>query len=121
MNDQEGAAQPARDETQQNTTRQPERTGGRERDRGRRRHGGQLQHQQPRRAEQQLPMDELRNLFALFSEHGLTEFELEREGFRVHLGRSASPQIAPAIPVPVAQPVAVQLPSQTAATTQGGA
>jgi acetyl-CoA carboxylase biotin carboxyl carrier protein len=35
-------------------------------------------------------MEELRDLFALFTEHGLTEFELEREGFRVHLGRNLS-------------------------------
>ena len=33
-------------------------------------------------------MDELRDLFALFTEHGLTEFEIEREGFRIHVGRN---------------------------------
>jgi acetyl-CoA carboxylase biotin carboxyl carrier protein len=37
-------------------------------------------------------MDELRDLFALFTEHSLTEFEIEREGFRVHLGRNPAPQ-----------------------------
>ena len=111
MNDQESAAQPAREETQQATARQPERSGGRERDRdrGRRRHGHQQQNQQ-RRTDQQLPMDELRNLFALFTEHGLTEFELEREGFRIHLGRNNSAaQTIPVIATPVAQPVATQL------------
>ena len=39
-------------------------------------------------------MDELRDLFALFTEHSLTEFEIEREGFRVHLGRNPAPQAA---------------------------
>ena len=85
MSDQEGATQPARDErAQQHQSRQPERAGSapqRDRDRGRRRHGQQPG--QPRRSETQLPMEELRDLFALFTEHGLTEFELEREGFRV--------------------------------------
>jgi len=38
-------------------------------------------------------MDELRDLFALFTEHSLTEFELEREGFRIHLGCNPAPQI----------------------------
>jgi acetyl-CoA carboxylase biotin carboxyl carrier protein len=92
--DEEGATQPAREERPQQSSGSPERTGApRERDRGRRRH----QQNQPRRAEQQqLPMDELRDLFALFTEHGLTEFEIEREGFRVHLGRNLAPQIVSA-------------------------
>jgi acetyl-CoA carboxylase biotin carboxyl carrier protein len=98
--DEEGATQPARDEQQsEQASRQPERTGGaapRDRDRGgRRRH----QQNQPRRPDQQLPMEELRDLFALFTEHGLTEFEIEREGFRVHLGRNLAPQIVNAPPV----------------------
>jgi acetyl-CoA carboxylase biotin carboxyl carrier protein len=99
MSDQEGATQPAREERpQQTTSKQPERAaaggGGapRDRDRGRRRH----QQNQPRRPEQQLPMEELRDLFALFTEHNLTEFEIEREGFRVHLGRNLAPQITTA-------------------------
>lgn len=88
MSDQEGATQPAREERPQTTAKQPaERTGGAPRDRDR---GGRRRHQQnqPRRLEQQLPMDELRDLFALFTEHSLTEFEIEREGFRIHLGRN---------------------------------
>ena len=113
MNDEEGAAQSARDEARQQPGRQPERTGGREqrdRDRGRRRHGGQQN--QPRRAaeQQQLPMDELRNLFALFTEHALTEFELEREGFRVHLGRNNVAQIAPSATATDTQFPATQVP-----------
>ena len=105
MNDQEGATQPAREERpqqQQSPRPQPEqpqqqRAGaprGGERERGGRRRGGGHQQQPPnpsRRAEPQLPMEELRDLFALFTEHGLTEFEIEREGMRVHLGRSLAP------------------------------
>lgn len=96
MSDPEGATQPAREERPEATSKQSERTGvappqrDRDRDRGRRRH---QQQNQPRRQEQQLPMDELRDLFALFSEHNLTEFEIEREGFRIHVGRS--PATAP--------------------------
>jgi len=120
MNDQEGAAQPARDAGAQQSARQGERTGGREqrdRDRGRRRHS-QQQNQPRRAAEQQLPMDELRNLFALFTEHGLTEFELEREGFRVHLGRNTAAQITPAITAPLAQTSATQ--ASTPQASAGG-
>jgi acetyl-CoA carboxylase biotin carboxyl carrier protein len=116
MSDQEGATQPARDErtAQQQQSKQPERAGGgaqRDRDRGRRRHG---QQNQPRRSETQLPMEELRDLFALFTEHGLTEFEMEREGFRVHLGRNHAPQVvsstsAPAMPAP---PIEVSAPAE---------
>src|ERR687884_33484 len=128
MSDQEGATQPARDERAraEQQSKQPERTGGgaqRDRDRGRRRHG---QQNQPRRSETQLPMDELRDLFALFTEHGLTEFELEREGFRVHLGRNQSSQVISAHPVqaaPAPIPVHVSVPAaaQSAATTTAAA
>jgi acetyl-CoA carboxylase biotin carboxyl carrier protein len=102
MSDQEGATQPAREERpQQATSKQPERAAGsgggapRDRDRGRRRHQ-QNQPRRPDQQQQQLPMDELRDLFALFTEHNLTEFEIEREGFRVHLGRNLAPQITTA-------------------------
>jgi acetyl-CoA carboxylase biotin carboxyl carrier protein len=110
MSDQEGATQPAREERpQQATSREPERAAGgggggssaqRDRDRGRRRHQ-QNQPRRPDQQQQQLPMDELRDLFALFTEHNLTEFEIEREGFRVHLGRNLAPQITAA---PTASP-----------------
>src|SRR5437763_4537 len=114
----EGATQPARDDqTQQpQSSRQPERTGGasRERDRGRRRH----QQNQPRRPGAQLPMDELRDLFALFTEHGLTEFEIEREGFRVHLGRNLAPQVVTTPAAPQAQSTAA-LNSAPPASTGG--
>jgi acetyl-CoA carboxylase biotin carboxyl carrier protein len=66
---------------------------------GRRRHGGQHQPQpqqqsgqQSRRPDPSLNMDELRDLVQLIAEHGFTDFELEREGFRVRLRRELAPQ-----------------------------
>jgi acetyl-CoA carboxylase biotin carboxyl carrier protein len=53
------------------------------RDRGRRRHRGN----QPRHLEQSVNMGELRELVDLITENGLTLLELEREGFRVKIGR----------------------------------
>ena len=97
MSDREGGTQPAREEGSQQSSGQPERAAGggspRDRERGRRRH----QPSQPRRPaeQQQLPMDELRDLFALFTEHKLTKFEIEREGYRIHMGRDLAPQAAP--------------------------
>src|SRR5438309_10653817 len=52
------------------------------RDRGRRRHRNQ-----PRHLEASINMNELRELIDLITENGLTSFELEREGFRVKVGR----------------------------------
>jgi acetyl-CoA carboxylase biotin carboxyl carrier protein len=125
MSDQEGATQPARDERAraEQQTKQPERAGGgtqRDRERGRRRHG---QQNQPRRPEAQLPMEELRDLFALFTEHGLTEFELERESFRVHLGRNQTQQgvsSAPAFASPT-PPAQVSVPAETQSVAAGNA
>ncbi|MDX6574593.1 MAG: acetyl-CoA carboxylase biotin carboxyl carrier protein [Blastocatellia bacterium] len=54
----------------------------RDRDRGRRRHRNQ-----PRYLEASINMNELRELIDLITENGLTNFELEREGFRVKVGR----------------------------------
>ena len=65
----------------------PERTadrGPRDRDRGRRRHRNQ-----PRNLEASINMNELRELIGLITENGLTQFELEREGFRVKVGRGS--------------------------------
>jgi acetyl-CoA carboxylase biotin carboxyl carrier protein len=63
----------------------------------RRRHGGresqpQQQQQSRARTEQSINMDELRELFGLISAQGFSEFELEKEGFRVRLRRDLSPQ-----------------------------
>src|ERR1700682_3409646 len=51
-------------------------------DRGRRR-----SRNTPKHLEASINMDELRELVGLITENGLTNFELEREGFRVKVGR----------------------------------
>ena len=53
-----------------------------QRERGRRRHRNQ-----PKHLEASINMNELRELIDLITENGLTNFELEREGFRVKVGR----------------------------------
>ena len=71
--------------------------GGRERGNRRRHSGG---HQQPPPQQQQssrrpgpsLDMEELRELVNLIASGGFTDFELEREGFRVRLRRDLAPQ-----------------------------
>jgi acetyl-CoA carboxylase biotin carboxyl carrier protein len=62
----------------------PERASERgQRDRGRRRH----RPSQPRHIEQSVNMNELRELVSLITDNGLSLLELEREGFRVKIGR----------------------------------
>ena len=63
-------------------TEGPAERGPRDRERGRRRHRNQ-----PRHLEASINMNELRELVDLITENGLTSFELEREGFRVKVGR----------------------------------
>lgn len=122
MSDQEGGTKSAGEEGAQDASRQPERTGGTvvrdHRDRGRRR---QQQQNQPRRAEQQLPMDELRDLFSLFTEHHLTKFEIEREGYRIHLGRDLAPQqqVAASTDIPAQMVSATPLNSAPTVNTGG--
>src|ERR1051325_2507170 len=55
------------------------------RDRGRKRYRNQ-----PKHFEQSIKMNELRELIGLITENGLSQFELEREGFRVKVGRGPS-------------------------------
>jgi len=66
-----------------------------QRDRGRR-------HRQPRHLEASINMNELRALIGLITDNGLTNFELEREGFRVKVGRGApaedTPNLGPVVP-----------------------
>jgi acetyl-CoA carboxylase biotin carboxyl carrier protein len=94
MSEQATMQQPSPDEQPQEAKQ--ERQGGRER--GRRRRGGHGQPQQQsaqstHRPDPSLNMDELRDLVQLIAEHGFTDFELEREGFRVRLRRELTPQI----------------------------
>ncbi|HEX8162145.1 MAG TPA: acetyl-CoA carboxylase biotin carboxyl carrier protein [Pyrinomonadaceae bacterium] len=84
------------------------RGGGGEMGRGERR--GPRRHQRGRegqqssgRPEESLNMDELRELFGLFTSQGFTEFELEKEGFRVRLRRDLPPP-APAAHAPQPPP-----------------
>jgi acetyl-CoA carboxylase biotin carboxyl carrier protein len=102
----EGAAQQA--ESQRTQVRGEQGRGdqsrGGDQNRGERR--GPRRHQRGRegqpssygRPEESLNMDELRELFGLFTSQGFTEFELEKEGFRVRLRRD--------LPPPAAQPPA---------------
>jgi acetyl-CoA carboxylase biotin carboxyl carrier protein len=71
--------------------------GHRDRDRGRRRHRNQ-----PKHLEASINMNELRELVGLITENGLTQFELEREGFRVKVGRGAFPDQSITNSVPLA-------------------
>ena len=74
------------------------------------------------RPEPSLNMDELRELADLIVSQGFTEFELEREGFRVRLSRNTTPAVPHAVaagaslpPVTLAPP-AFGAGEQTAAT-----
>jgi acetyl-CoA carboxylase biotin carboxyl carrier protein len=63
----------------------------------RRRHGGRegqspQSSSQTSRTEASINMDELRELFSLIAAQGFSEFELEKEGFRVRLRRDLAPQ-----------------------------
>jgi acetyl-CoA carboxylase biotin carboxyl carrier protein len=66
-------------------------------------------------------MDELRELVELIAEHGFTDFELEREGFRVRLGREL-PSQAPAATAPaVSTPAPPATGGQQAASSAASA
>jgi acetyl-CoA carboxylase biotin carboxyl carrier protein len=101
MSNQE-SQQPA---AEQSNEARPER-GHRDRDRGRRRH-----RPLPKHLEASINMDELRELIGLITDNGLTDFELQREGFHVKVGRNLySPSAAPVFPPsePHAIPTATQ-------------
>ncbi len=107
MSDQEKSQSSGHEQTRENAppqqrgdraaTRQSGGGGG-----GRRR----FQQNQPRRPEPALNMDELRELIELFTSHGLTDFELEREDLRIRLRRDLAAQNA--------QPVTAELQHTTA-------
>lgn len=89
----------------------------RDRDRGRRRHRSQ-----PRHLEASINMAELRELIDLITENGLTSFELEREGFRVRVGRGTSIEdaaaLAPLLPATGEKQIAAGAGSQAASAVQ---
>ena len=104
-------------EVVQSTTDRAAEHGLRDRDRGRRRHRNQ-----PRHLEPSINMDELRELVDLITENGLTSFELEREGFRVKVGRGTlvEEQSAPALsPSAAESQVAAGTAAQTGRAVQG--
>jgi acetyl-CoA carboxylase biotin carboxyl carrier protein len=78
-------------EQAQAETEATSRPNDRQRDRGRRRHRNPPRHQ-----EASINMTELRELIGLITDNGLTDFELEREGFHVKIGRNIYPELAPA-------------------------
>jgi acetyl-CoA carboxylase biotin carboxyl carrier protein len=90
----------------------------RDRDRGRRRHRSQSRH-----LEASINMAELRELIDLITENGLTSFELEREGFRVRVGRGTSIEdaaaLAPLLPAASEKQIATGAGSQAASAVQG--
>lgn len=86
--------------------------GHRDRDRGRRRH-----RPLPKHLEASINMDELRELIGLITDNALTDFELQREGFHVKVGRNLypnQPPVAPGLPpveshaIPASTPNIVQ-------------
>jgi acetyl-CoA carboxylase biotin carboxyl carrier protein len=98
--------------------------GGGGRNSSRRRHRGEREGQpSPRRSESSINMDELRELADLIAAQGFTEFEIEKEGFRLRLSRNTYPQnpqptsnvTGSVIPFP-APPVASGSPAGTQAT-----
>jgi len=82
-----------------------------ERGRGRRRRG------RSPGSETSVNMDELRELIQLIREHDFTEFELEREGFRIRFRRGAEVDEAAAGGVSSARELAETLPSGSPAVT----
>ena len=78
---------------EQSNESRPER-GHRDRDRGRRRH-----RPLPKHLEASINMDELRELIGLITDNALTDFELQREGFHVKVGRNLYSNQPPAAPV----------------------
>jgi acetyl-CoA carboxylase biotin carboxyl carrier protein len=101
----EGSAQQSEAQRAQGPTQNRGDQGRGEQNRGERR--GPRRHQRGRegqpssygRPEESLNMEELRELFGLFTSQGFTEFELEKEGFRVRLRRD----LLPPAPQPHAQ------------------
>src|SRR5437660_12904830 len=72
------------------------------RDRSRRRH----RQQQPRHQEASINMKELRELIGLITDNGLTDFELEREGFHVKIGRNLYSDLG--LPAPGGGPQSIE-------------
>lgn len=81
--------------------------------------GRRRQRNPPKHLEASINMTELRELIGLITENGLTNFELEREGFRVKVGRGAAAEETPALAS--ASPHAEKQITAGAAAQTGGA
>jgi acetyl-CoA carboxylase biotin carboxyl carrier protein len=53
-----------------------------------------------------MDLKELKELIKMVTEKGITEFEIEREGFRLRICRPSEPPVAPPVTAPVTQPPA---------------
>ena len=84
------------------------------RERGRRR-----SRSMPRHLEASINMDELRELIGLITDNGLTNFELEREGFRVEVGRGTAADEQPSALAPAPTAAEKQITAGAAAQTGG--
>lgn len=121
MSEQTGAAErkaentETRESQQQSENRGEHRRHGRGRNRNRQGRGGQHQQQQP---DPSLNMTELREIAALFSEHGLTDFEFENENIRVRFRKELAPQIVQAAAPPQTFTAAPQVSAPPASATQ---
>lgn len=107
-------------ENQKSSETKPTRNAvGRERERHSRRRHQSPPPQSRRPAESMLPMDELRDLVELIGEHGFTDFEFERQDFRVRLRRDIAPQMIQGTPnaAPFPSQSAPPVASQTAAAS----
>jgi acetyl-CoA carboxylase biotin carboxyl carrier protein len=96
----------------------------------RRRNRGEREGQPPpRRSETSINMDELRELADLITAQGFTEFEIEKEGFRLRLSRNTYPQTPPptsgatgsVIPFPAPSPTSPGAPTSSAPATPAAA
>jgi len=83
--------------------------GHRDRDRGRRRH-----RPLPKHLEASINMEELRELIGLITDNALTDFELEREGFHVKVGRNLYANQPPVAPVLTPETHAIPATTQSA-------
>lgn len=78
-------------------------------DRGQRHRGRRGHRPLPRNLEASINMDELRELVGLITDNSLTDFELEREGFHVKIGRNlySDRPVAPPVLPPTGEPHAI--------------
>ncbi len=69
-----------------------------------------------------MTFDEIKQLLEVVREHELTEFELEREGFKIRVRKQPAgpPAVALAAPVTIQPPAAVALPGGAPAATPAG-